>query len=87
MTMAGMPTRYSGQALGVLWPFLQPVVQVCIFFFAAVFFNNRYGGTAELPPDYTAFLLSGLIPWLAMQESLGKSPTVDKLEFGPGEVL
>ena len=83
MTRAGIPARHSGHTFGALWP----VVQVCIFIFAAVFFNNRYGDTAELRPDYTAFLLSGLIPWLAMQESLGKSPTVDKLEFGQGEVL
>ena len=87
MTKAEISTRYSGQTLGVLWPFLQPVVQACIFIFAFVFFKNKCGGTAELPLDYTAFLLSGLISWQAMQESLGKSPTVNKLEFGPGEVL
>ena len=77
MTKAEISTRYAGQTLGVLWAFLQPAVQVGVYIFVFAFvFKTKYGGTTELPLDYTAFLLSGLIPWLAMQESLGKSPTV-----------
>jgi lipopolysaccharide transport system permease protein len=38
-------------------------------------FNVRIGGTADLPLDYTTYLLAGLIPWLAFQEVLGKSST------------
>ena len=36
----------------------------------------KIGGTAELPLDYTTYILSGLIPWMAFQESMNKGATV-----------
>jgi len=47
---------------------------VYVFIFAYVF-RMKVGGTAELPLDYTAYLLSGLIPWLSFQESMSKGST------------
>ena len=34
------------------------------------------GGTREMPLNYTTYLLSGLIPWLGIQESMAKSSVV-----------
>src|SRR5207249_291249 len=39
-------------------------------------FKARLGGTKDLPLDYIVYLLSGLIPWMAFQESMAKSATV-----------
>src|SRR5260370_27032507 len=36
----------------------------------------RVGGTVDMPLDYTVYILSGLIPWLAFSETLAKGPGV-----------
>lgn len=59
---------YAGSVAGVLWTVLVPLFQcmVYIFMFAVVLrvqFDIRPGVTAG-PQQYTAYILSGLIPWL-----------------------
>lgn len=68
--------RYSGQLFGWIWAIGHPLflMGIYVFIFAHVF-KLRVGGTAEMPLDYTAYILSGLIPWLAVQETLAKSCT------------
>jgi lipopolysaccharide transport system permease protein len=36
-------------------------------------FNQKVGGTYELPRDYTVYILSGLVPWLAMVPAMTAS--------------
>ncbi|MES2949222.1 MAG: ABC transporter permease [Pseudomonadota bacterium] len=66
--------RYSGQILGASWVIGHPLflMGLYVFIFAFVFKQN-FGGTADLPFDYTTYLLSGLIPWLSIQEGMVKS--------------
>jgi lipopolysaccharide transport system permease protein len=69
--------KYTRQVLGSVWAIGHPLIHVCVFIFLfQVVLKQRMGGTVELPLDYVAYLLSGLIPWLAVQESLGKGSTV-----------
>lgn len=69
--------RYSGQSFAVLWPLIHPIFMMGVYVFIfAVVFKLKIGGTRELPLDYTAYLLSGLIAWLACQEVLVKSCTM-----------
>lgn len=66
--------RYAGQFFGVFWGFAHPAMLIVIY--ASVFslvFKVRVGGTREMPLDYTTYLLSGLIPWLAFSESMSRS--------------
>ena len=69
--------RYAGQSLGILWAIIHPIVimGVYVFIFAYVI-KMKVGGTQELPLDYTAYLLSGLIPWMCFQESMSKASVV-----------
>ncbi len=69
--------RYAGQALGMIWAIIHPLVimAVYVFIFAYVI-KIKVGGNAELPLDYTAYLLSGLIPWMCFQESMSKASVV-----------
>ena len=69
--------RYAGQSLGVLWAVIHPVLimGVYVFIFAYVI-RMKIGGTHELPLDYTTYLLSGLIPWMCLQESMSKASVV-----------
>jgi lipopolysaccharide transport system permease protein len=69
--------KYTRQVLGSVWAVGHPLIHVCVFIFLfQVVLKQRMGGTVELPLDYVAYLLSGLIPWLAVQESLNKGSTV-----------
>src|SRR5262245_57714802 len=57
--------RYTGLVFGAFWTIGHPLVLMLVY--VAVFgfvFRVRIGGTADMPLDYTAYLLAGLIPWL-----------------------
>ena len=69
--------RYSGQLFGLLWAVGHPLTVMLVYLFIfRVVFNIKIGGTKELPLDYSAYLLSGLIPWLAFSEGMSKACTV-----------
>lgn len=69
--------RYAGQVLGIFWAFFHPVFVAGLYVFVfAVVFKQKVGGTLSEPLDYTAYLLSGLVAWLSLQEGLLKSCTI-----------
>lgn len=69
--------RYARQMLGSVWAIGHPLVLVFVFIFLfRIVLNLKVDASRAMPLDYTAYLLSGLIPWLAIQEALGKSSTV-----------
>jgi lipopolysaccharide transport system permease protein len=69
--------KYTRQVLGSVWAIGHPLIQVCVYIFLfQIVLKQRMGGTADMPLDFVAYLLSGLIPWLAVQESLNKGSTV-----------
>jgi len=66
--------RYAGQMLGVAWSIGHPLFLMLLYVFIFSFvFRQTVGGTDELPRDYTTYLLSGLVPWMAIQESMARS--------------
>jgi lipopolysaccharide transport system permease protein len=66
--------RYAGQMLGAVWAFAHPLVLMGVYIFIFGFvFRVRIGGTPDLPLDYTAYLLAGIVPWLALAEGLQKA--------------
>ena len=69
--------RYRGQFFGLFWAVIHPLVLIGVYIFVFVIvFKIKIGGTREMPLDYTTYLLSGLIPWMAVQESMSKASTV-----------
>lgn len=65
--------RYAGQALGAFWAVGHPLLLVTVYLFVFAFvFQVRVTPTGG-PDDYGLYLLSGLIPWLAIQETLTRS--------------
>ncbi len=69
--------RYSGQFFGTFWAIGHPLALILIYVFIfAYVFRTRVGGTLDMPLNYTSYMLAGLIPWLAFQESMTKSGTV-----------
>lgn len=88
--------RFSGQFLGAAWAILHPllIMLVYIVVFGWIFKARMPGSPANSGVDYIAYLLSGLIPWLCLQESsvkatsaiLGNQSLVKQIVF-PLELL
>ena len=66
--------RHVASFFGAWWAVGQPLFLMGLYLFVFAFvLKTRIGGTEELPLDYPTYLLSGLIPWMAVQESMNKS--------------
>ncbi|HET9908504.1 MAG TPA: ABC transporter permease [Anaerolineales bacterium] len=77
LTKREIGERYTGQVFGVLWAIGHPLLLTFVYIFIFGFvFRARTGGTIDMPLDYTAYILSGIIPWLMFQEALAKASTV-----------
>jgi lipopolysaccharide transport system permease protein len=69
--------RYVGQVLGVVWAVGHPLISMAVYIFVFNYvFRMRIGETAELPFDYTTYLLSGLVPWLTFTDILNRACNV-----------
>ena len=74
MSREDLSGRYKGQFFGSVWVIAHPLFLTMVYLFIfGVVFSQRIGGTRELPLDYTAYMLSGLIPWLTFQTSMSTS--------------
>src|SRR5262249_22616035 len=77
LTRRDLGSQYEGQALGSFWIIGHPLVLMLVYIFVFVFvFKVRLTPTAEIPRDYTTYILSGLVPWLAIQQSLVRASNV-----------
>jgi ABC-type polysaccharide/polyol phosphate export permease len=65
--------RFTGSALGLAWAVLQPLSLVVLYWFVFTFMiPGARGGSGD---RYIYFLISGLIPWLAINEGIIRSTT------------
>lgn len=66
--------RHAGQVWGAFWAVGHPLLLMGVYVFIFAFvLKARMGEPAGLPSDYVAYILSGLIPWMAFQEAMTKS--------------
>lgn len=72
--------RYAGSAIGVFWTFMQPLLIILLYWlvFSQIIKIRIHTDSGEIP--FLAFLLSGLLPWFAIQEGIlrGASSIVEK---------
>lgn len=67
---------YAGEVLGGVWAILHPVFLVALLAWVFNFLlGARFGGTQELPRDYTTYILAGLVPWQSFMLVLARSGT------------
>jgi lipopolysaccharide transport system permease protein len=67
---------YAGEMLGGVWAILHPMFLVALLAWVFNFLlGARFGGTRELPLDYTTYILSGLVPWQTFMLVLARSGT------------
>ena len=80
--------KYKGSFLGVLWSFINPLLQVIVY---AIVFPYLMRGTGD---DYLVYLATGIIPWTFFQMTLvscvgsikANSGIIKKVYF-PREIL
>jgi lipopolysaccharide transport system permease protein len=66
--------RFTGNALGIAWAVLAPLLQLALFAFIFIFiFKARVPGLDGL--GYVAFLSLGMWPWFAFSEAVTRSTT------------
>ncbi len=68
--------RYSGSALGFVWSFIYPLINILIYM---IVFGSLMG--ARLPGassmlGYAIYLIAGLIPWTAFTNTVTRASTV-----------
>ena len=69
--------RYRGSMLGVLWPFLNPVLMLAVYtFFFSVVFKARWPGGSESKTEFALILFSGLMVFNFFSECLNRSPNL-----------
>jgi lipopolysaccharide transport system permease protein len=72
--------RYAGSAFGILWTFLHPVLFILLYWlvFSQVLKIRVKMNTGDIP--FLPFLLSGILPWFALQEGVlkGASAILDR---------
>ena len=76
MVRRELSQRYRGAFLGPLWTILTPVVQIAIFtlIFSGIF-QARFGAAGG-SLGFAVHLFCGLLPWIALSETLQRSTTV-----------
>lgn len=79
MTRREIMERHAGQTLGFFWSIGQPFI-MCMLYLAVFGFvfklrppaNEDFINARRLS-DYSVYLLSGMIPWIALQDIMGRS--------------
>ncbi|MFM9975734.1 MAG: ABC transporter permease [Beijerinckiaceae bacterium] len=76
MAKRDIGSRYAGQVLGTFWAVGHPLFQMAVMVFVfGVVFQQKIGGTYDMPLDYTVYILCGLAAWLSLAPVLATSAT------------
>jgi lipopolysaccharide transport system permease protein len=94
MTGRELRDRYVGQMLGIAWALCAPLLAMATYIFAFTFIFRQRLGVDDTGNGYTAYVLAGLVPWLAVADVLSRAPVavsgsaslVKQIVF-PSEVL
>ncbi|WP_441232629.1 ABC transporter permease [Bradyrhizobium sp. 1200_D9_N1_1] len=74
MTIRELHDRYAGQILGIAWTIGTPLLAMATYVFAFTFIFQQRLGVDDSGNGYTAYVLGGLVPWLAMTDVLSRAP-------------
>lgn len=72
MTRREVAARHAGTAVGILWPYLQPLLTVAAYYLVFdVVFSMRLGSGAPTHAVGT-FLIVGALPWMAFCDAVSR---------------
>ena len=76
LTKRDFSERFAGSALGSVWAFIWPLVNLFIYIVVfGKFMGGRLPGSSDIYA-YSIYLSVGLIPWTAFSNSISRSATV-----------
>lgn len=74
MVRRDIVSRYRGSFADAFWALLNPLLLMLTYYFVfGVFLRTRFPGDPTAG-GYVLFFLAGMLPWLAMNESLARGP-------------
>jgi lipopolysaccharide transport system permease protein len=77
MVARDLKGAHSGHALGPIWMYLHPIIITVTFMLVfGTVLGTRLSVTADIPGDYTSYILVGLVPWFFTAYLLGRGPSV-----------
>ena len=71
--------RYKGSVLGILWSFINPLLQVVVYWIVFPYLMGRGAMDGE---NYLIYLITGLIPWSFFMTTVGAGTTIIKSNAG-----
>jgi len=81
MTHREISDRYVGQVLGPLWAIGHPLLLILIYLTVFAFILNVKTGMGA-QGDYVLYMLSGIVPWMTVQDALLRNVTVVVVHSG-----
>lgn len=78
MTRRELTERFAGHSAGAVWAIGHPLITMAVylFLFGVVFGQKVQARGIDLPVDFSVYMLSGLVPWLMIQEVMNKATGV-----------
>src|SRR6476469_4263464 len=68
--------EYVGHNLSLSWAVIQPLFLMLVYLFVfTMIFPTKISAPSSASTDAVVFLLSGIVPWLALSQVLGRSPS------------
>lgn len=67
MTVRDIRDRYVGQVLGLLWFLVHSIFTILIYIFL---FSFVYKSSGNHTPDFSLYLIAGLVPWMFLTECM-----------------
>jgi len=68
--------RHTGQLLGVLWAYGHPLLLMLLYTFLFAYVFPARAGIGSGIRDYSVNVFAGIVPWLAFQDILARSPSI-----------
>src|SRR5262245_872601 len=68
--------RYKGSAGGILWSLVNPLVTLLLFWFLFSGLLKVKVGAEEGTDSFFLYLVCGMLPWMAFQETLARAAGV-----------
>lgn len=77
MTKRDLGAQFAGQMFSRFWIFFHPLLLYLIYIFLFVLvFQVKLSASDGMPRDYATYMISGLAPWMTIQQALTRSSSV-----------
>jgi lipopolysaccharide transport system permease protein len=72
MTRREVQSRHAGTALGLVWPYLQPLLTIATFYLVFDIVFAMRTGEAATDKGLGVFLIVGMLPWMAFSDAVSR---------------